>query len=154
MFLSSDRTESDYKSYFAEMPWLAVPYEDDSTKKELSNFYMVRGIPSLVLIHGTTGKLLTLEGRDRITTTRAKGFPYTEERAAELKSQDEVKMRNEPKTLNVKSHPEHELELRESVYGGPYGCDLCHQGGQGWAYHCEECGYDLHPECANKDKAS
>ena len=29
-----------------------------------------------------------------------------------------------------------------------FGCDICEQNGDGWAYHCEQCGdYDVHPSC-------
>jgi hypothetical protein len=45
-------------------------------------------------------------------------------------------------------HP-HVLSKRESVYRhGQYNCDVCHQSGNSWVYHCQPCGWDAHPECA------
>lgn len=31
--------------------------------------------------------------------------------------------------------------------GRPWGCDVCGEGGQGPAYHCEKCNFDAHPHC-------
>merc|ERR1711998_694869 len=50
VFLSSDKDDESFKEYFAEMPWLALPYSERSLKEDLSNLFKVRGIPSLVLL--------------------------------------------------------------------------------------------------------
>ena len=38
-------------------------------------------------------------------------------------------------------------KILRSVSEGDFGCDVCHLGGLGAAYHCDECGYDAHPQC-------
>lgn len=45
------------------MPWLAVPYEDADTRRELAALLRVQGIPSLVLLESTDGRIITDDGR-------------------------------------------------------------------------------------------
>ena len=55
-----------------------------------------------------------------------------------------------PAVLKLSLHP-HPLEKRESVYrSGRYTCDVCGKSGAGWVFHCEECGWDAHPACAER----
>jgi len=50
VFVSSDRDQAAFDEYFAEMPWLALPYSNRSGKSNLSDIFEVRGIPSLVTL--------------------------------------------------------------------------------------------------------
>lgn len=50
VFASSDRDESSFKEYFAEMSFCALPYELRETKAELSKLFKVRGIPKLLML--------------------------------------------------------------------------------------------------------
>jgi nucleoredoxin len=65
VFVSSDRDEDAYKSYFEEMPWLAVPYARRDVKEALSKKFKVRGIPSFVILD-SDGSTITTDGRDAI----------------------------------------------------------------------------------------
>jgi len=47
---------------------------------------------------------------------------------------------------------EHTLEKKESVCGGMYGCDICGMGGEGFVYHYDECGFDIHPSCLDAEE--
>jgi len=51
VFVSSDRDETAFNEYFAEMPWLALPFKNRSGKSQLSDLFDVRGIPSLVTLN-------------------------------------------------------------------------------------------------------
>jgi nucleoredoxin len=84
VFVSSDRDEDSFNSYYAEMPWLAVPYADRDLKAKLSKKFKVNGIPSFVLID-KDGKTITTEGRDAISSdpTGAK-FPWIPKSIPEL----------------------------------------------------------------------
>merc|ERR1711972_647385 len=62
VFLSSDKDEAAFSSYFKEMPWLALPYSDRQKKEDLSGKYGVRGIPTLIVLDGE-GNLVTKDGR-------------------------------------------------------------------------------------------
>lgn len=65
VFVSSDQNESAFKSYYKEMPWLALPYSARSIKNRLSEKFGVKGIPTLVLL-GSDGTLITTDGRGRV----------------------------------------------------------------------------------------
>eukprot|EP00441_Pelagodinium_beii_P027855 CAMPEP_0197654422 /NCGR_PEP_ID=MMETSP1338-20131121/38838_1 /TAXON_ID=43686 ORGANISM="Pelagodinium beii, Strain RCC1491" /NCGR_SAMPLE_ID=MMETSP1338 /ASSEMBLY_ACC=CAM_ASM_000754 /LENGTH=706 /DNA_ID=CAMNT_0043229865 /DNA_START=72 /DNA_END=2189 /DNA_ORIENTATION=- len=74
VFLSSDKDEEAFKEYFAEMPWLAVPFEERSLKEDLSNLFEVQGIPTLVLLK-PDGTVLAKNGREAISLG-AEYFPW------------------------------------------------------------------------------
>ncbi|KAK3416839.1 LOW QUALITY PROTEIN: hypothetical protein EUGRSUZ_H02594 [Eucalyptus grandis] len=91
IFLSSDKYQSTFDDYFAQMPWLALPFGDER-KKSLSLKFEVRGIPTLVAI-GPTGQTVTKEARDLISEHGADAYPFT---AEHLKKLEEKLTRNEP----------------------------------------------------------
>ena len=61
IFVSSDKSKSEYESYFEEMPWLAVPFDDSETIKKLKTKYFVSGIPTLVIVDNE-GNVLNEDG--------------------------------------------------------------------------------------------
>jgi thiol-disulfide isomerase/thioredoxin len=65
VFVSSDQDESGFDTYFASMPWLAVPYESREVKQRLGARFGVRAIPTLVLLY-RNGGLITKDGRAAI----------------------------------------------------------------------------------------
>jgi thiol-disulfide isomerase/thioredoxin len=100
VFVSADRDESSMKSYFEDMPWLALQWADKKNlEEELDNKYAERpllsprllpllcksnamhmyeceGIPHLVLIDAKSGDVITLEGRSAVMPG-ADAFPFT-----------------------------------------------------------------------------
>jgi len=64
VFVSSDRDEASFSEYFADQPWLALPFADRDAKARLSSKFKVRGIPTLVIVDSATGELITADGRD------------------------------------------------------------------------------------------
>jgi len=65
VFVSSDRDVTSFNDYYAEQPWLALPYDNRDLKAELSKKFKVRGIPSFVIL-GPDGKTITTDGRSAI----------------------------------------------------------------------------------------
>lgn len=57
VFLSCDHDESGFQSYYKDMPWLAVPFDDDA-RENLLGHIRVQGIPRLVVLDGKTGRVL------------------------------------------------------------------------------------------------
>jgi len=57
VFLSADHDERGFQSYFRSHPWMAVDYEDDA-RESLMAAIRVSGIPRLVVLSGTTGKII------------------------------------------------------------------------------------------------
>ncbi|CAM9184022.1 unnamed protein product [Phaeothamnion confervicola] len=62
VFVSSDKSEEQFRDYFATMPWMALPFADRARKAKLSSKYKVRGIPMLVLLDAD-GRTITTDGR-------------------------------------------------------------------------------------------
>merc|ERR1719171_1365168 len=68
VFVSSDRDEEAFTSYFGEQaPWLALPYSKRDVKEALFKKFKVRGIPTLVILDGETGETITTDGRSSVT---------------------------------------------------------------------------------------
>jgi nucleoredoxin len=66
VFVSSDRDDVAFDSYHKDMPWLALPFAERALKQTLSKRFKVSGIPSLVLVDGVTGQVLSKDGRSVI----------------------------------------------------------------------------------------
>jgi len=67
VFASSDNDEEGFKEYFADMPWLALPYSARDLKAKLSKKYKVNGIPSFVIVDAETGEVCTTNGREGVS---------------------------------------------------------------------------------------
>merc|ERR1711988_611351 len=65
IFASSDRDEASFKDYFAEMPWLALPYSDREAKEKLSKVFGVNGIPSFHILEHD-GTVINNSGRGAV----------------------------------------------------------------------------------------
>jgi len=146
VFISSDRDEHSAKEYFSsEMPWKMLSFEDREGKSMLSTLFEIRGIPSLVLVDDDG--LITLDGCEAVMDTtfdNLKSFEVEKKRQLEIL---EKKIEGMPSKVLIAAHP-HPLVKTPSVYRGNYGCDVCGRSGEGWVYHCDECGFDCHPACA------
>lgn len=76
VFVSSDRDETAFKEYFAEQPWLSLPFELRDKKNELSKLYKVSGIPSLVIVDNA-GEIITIDGRSAVSEDpTGENFPW------------------------------------------------------------------------------
>jgi len=65
IFVSSDRDQKQFREYFEEMPWKAIPM-GDKRKDKLSKMYEVEGIPSFVIVDAKTGATITTEARGSV----------------------------------------------------------------------------------------
>lgn len=75
VFVSSDKDDASFSEYYSTHPWKALPFAERGLKETLSKLYKVRGIPTLVLLDGKTGELITTKGRD-VVTVKPKAFPW------------------------------------------------------------------------------
>jgi len=67
VFFSADKDESAFQEYYAEMPWLAWPFDDPGgVKEKLKDWYHFDGYPTLYLFDGK-GNLITKNGRGEVT---------------------------------------------------------------------------------------
>lgn len=90
IFVSSDRDQGAFDSYWAEQPWLALPFDMRDKKKEISELFDVKGIPSLVVIDTESGNTITKEGRAGVSSdASASEFPWPK-KSIEFMSGDNV----------------------------------------------------------------
>ncbi|MQL80144.1 hypothetical protein Taro_012591 [Colocasia esculenta] len=95
VFVSADEDEASFQEYFSQMPWLAVPFSDSATRDSLDQAFEVNGIPHLVVLDGSTGRVLTEDGVEIVREYGTEGFPFTSERVAELKEEEAAAKRNQ-----------------------------------------------------------
>lgn len=77
VFVSSDRSQSDFDEYFKEMPWLALPFKNRDLKNSLSAKFKVQGIPTLIFLDGATGAVITADGRGAVMDDpEGENFPW------------------------------------------------------------------------------
>nr|ABR16144.1 unknown [Picea sitchensis]ACN41140.1 unknown [Picea sitchensis] len=146
VFISMDRNQDAFEDYYKSMPWLALPF-GDKTKKDLSRFFRVRGIPSLIVV-GPDGKTVTSNARSAVSTHGARAYPFTEAHFQRLQKEMKELVENSPKEIKYNQH-EHPLVLTQRPV---FVCDGCNKDGSAWSYYCKKCDYDLHLPCALKDQ--
>ncbi|XVE69679.1 hypothetical protein DITRI_Ditri10aG0010400 [Diplodiscus trichospermus] len=145
VFVSNDRDQSSFDSYFGTMPWLALPF-GDPTVRTLAKYFDVQGIPYLIII-GPDGKTVTKQGRNLINLYQENAYPFTDAKVEMLEREMEEVAKNLPVSVSHAGH-RHVLTLvSEGTGGGPFICCDCDEQGSGWAYQCLECGYEVHPKC-------
>ncbi|XP_067672016.1 tryparedoxin-like [Haliotis asinina] len=66
VYLSSDEEKEDFDEYFSTMPWLAVDFKDRETEARVSKHFNIVGLPTLILIDGATGDIITERGASLI----------------------------------------------------------------------------------------
>ena len=70
IFVSSDGDESSFTEYYGSMPWVSLPFSNRAAKDNLSAMFGVRGIPTMIVLDGTTGKVVDRDGRTTVVTAR------------------------------------------------------------------------------------
>ena len=65
VFVSSDRDQKSFSEYYKEMPWVAIPFGDQRINS-LKKAAQISGIPTLIFVEPTSGKVIIdeLENRD------------------------------------------------------------------------------------------
>mmetsp|Transcript_83807 Transcript_83807/g.240966 ORF Transcript_83807/g.240966 Transcript_83807/m.240966 type:complete len:473 (+) Transcript_83807:71-1489(+) len=67
VFVSSDKDEDAFRSYYSEQPWLALDFADRAMKDTLSKVCKVQGIPSFVIINPTDFSIINIDGRQMVS---------------------------------------------------------------------------------------
>ncbi|KAL0016918.1 hypothetical protein SO802_003987 [Lithocarpus litseifolius] len=153
VFVSNDRDQESFDSYFNALPWLALPF-GDPTVKELAKHFDVHGIPCLIII-GPNCKTVTKQGRNLINLYQENAYPFTEAKVELLEKQMDEEAKSLPRSVCHLGH-RHELNLvSRGNGGGPFICCDSDEQRCGWAYQCLECGFEVHPKCViTADRAS
>ena len=69
VFVSSDRDEASYDSYYGSMPWVSLPFSQQGKKGELASKFGVSGIPKLVILNAD-GTLKDSDGRNTVVSSQ------------------------------------------------------------------------------------
>jgi len=84
IFVSSDQDQEQFEGYYAEMPWLALPFANRDLKNKLSKNFKVKGIPMFVILD-KDGSVITTDGRTEVTKDpEATNFPWKPKPVGEL----------------------------------------------------------------------
>lgn len=76
VFVSSDKDEEAFSSYYGEQPWVALPYANRAAKDALNKRFKVSGIPSFVILDAD-GAVITKDGRDAVSSDpKGEKFPW------------------------------------------------------------------------------
>jgi nucleoredoxin len=77
IFISWDNDESSFHQYFSEMPWIALPFNQQQIKEKLNRLFDVQGIPTLVIVN-PEGKVENKDGRFELSNDpQMQNFPWT-----------------------------------------------------------------------------
>ncbi|XP_034995850.1 nucleoredoxin [Zootoca vivipara] len=96
VFVSADRSEDSFKQYFSEMPWLAVPYDDDARRSRLNRLYGIQGIPTLIILD-PKGDVITRQGRAEVLNDiECREFPWHPKPVLELNDSNAVQLNEGP----------------------------------------------------------
>lgn len=89
VFVSCDRNEEQFNEYFAEMPWLALPFANESPLRDaMMNTFSVQGIPHVAII-SQDGTVLVDDAVGLLAKHGSKSFPFSKERLAELSQEED-----------------------------------------------------------------
>lgn len=84
IYVPSDRDEASFTDYFAQMPWLAVPFADKARIAALNSYFEIEGIPTLIQI-GPDRSVVNKALRGSVTSDpEAKEFPWVPKPVQEL----------------------------------------------------------------------
>jgi nucleoredoxin len=110
IFVSADRDEKSFASYFAQMPWTAISFDDEDTRDQLNQRFEVEGIPHVVLIDRASGRVIN---KDAVGALRgdqeAANFPW-KPKPVEALSGDNISDINETATVWLVNGAKDELE--------------------------------------------
>jgi thiol-disulfide isomerase/thioredoxin len=73
IFCSADHDESEFESYYKEMPFLAIPYNDDK-REAITGIFKVSGIPRLVVLAPSGRIIVTNAAGQSITIETIEGW--------------------------------------------------------------------------------
>ncbi|GLE04181.1 hypothetical protein PINS_up013092 [Pythium insidiosum] len=65
VFVSYDKTQEQFDEYFAEMPWLALPFAKRDLKAAIGKRLGIMGVPMLVFVNAD-GEIIETDGRELV----------------------------------------------------------------------------------------
>ncbi|KAF9607670.1 hypothetical protein IFM89_038141 [Coptis chinensis] len=78
IFISRDRDESSFQSFFSGMPWLTLPFGDERIVS-LSRAFKICGLPTAIAL-GPSRQTVTKDARELLTKYGATAYPFLGDR--------------------------------------------------------------------------
>lgn len=76
VFVSYDKSEEEFKDYSSTMPWLCTVL-DEKNNRTIGRKYKANGIPHLVVLDGTSGEVITMQGTEEVKNDeKGANFPW------------------------------------------------------------------------------
>lgn len=66
IFFSGDKSQEEFDGYFGDMPWLALPRNQQKVMMENAKRFKIRGVPSLVMLRASDGKILSEQCHEKL----------------------------------------------------------------------------------------
>jgi len=120
IFVSSDRSQSDFDEYFKEHPWIALPYSERKAKEKLSKKLKVNGIPTLALINEKGEVVSTKVRNDVAQDPQGKNFPWIPKTISEILAGASLVSRDASRTLNFAN-----IQTPFALYFSAHWCPPC-----------------------------
>ncbi|PRP85484.1 thioredoxin [Planoprotostelium fungivorum] len=73
VFISNDKDQAGFKSYFSKMPWKAVDFADEERRDAIGDKLHLKGLPTLIVLN-SEGKVLSKNGQPDVTKLKEKAF--------------------------------------------------------------------------------
>jgi nucleoredoxin len=84
VFVSSDKDEKAFEEYYAEQPWVALPYSNKEKKESLNKKFKVQGIPTFIILD-QEGAVVTPDARESVSEDpEGASFPWRQKTTAEI----------------------------------------------------------------------
>ncbi|KAG5474070.1 hypothetical protein CUR178_04181 [Leishmania enriettii] len=76
-----DEDKDDFTTYYAKMPWLAIPFSNRSLVETLSKEFEVTSIPTMIGIDADSGEVVTRSARHALTMDpEGEKFPWKDDK--------------------------------------------------------------------------
>lgn len=59
VFFSGDKTQGEFDEYYGEMPWLALPRDQNKIMMQNAKKFKIKGVPRLIMLRTSDGKVLS-----------------------------------------------------------------------------------------------
>ena len=96
IFCSSDNDQKQFNEYFGTMPWIAIPFDDDS-KDQISDDLGVSSIPTLI-VFDKNGNVLDNDGRSTVSKMGLAAVKTWKEKMKQIQEEEEKKEKEKEQT--------------------------------------------------------
>ena len=70
IFASSDNDTQSFTSYFNDMPWTSIPFENSQVKDSLSTRFNIEGLPTFLVLNMADGSVVDTDARRTLTESK------------------------------------------------------------------------------------